>query len=53
MAEPEIERQVAAVAAQDEDRLAQFGYKQELKRDWVCVHTHLCSGHTLEARETD
>jgi len=41
MAEPEIERQVAAVAAQDEDRLAQFGYKQELKRDWVCVHTHL------------
>jgi hypothetical protein len=23
---------------QDEDRLAQFGYKQELKRDWGLTH---------------
>ena len=33
----EIERQAPNphVAVQDEDRLAQFGYEQELKRDWV------------------
>lgn len=39
MAELEIERQTSSsnnVAAHDEDRLAQFGYKQELQRDWVC-----------------
>lgn len=39
MAEPEIERQTSNTAeAQDEDRLAQFGYKQELKRDWGLAH---------------
>ncbi|KAI8948842.1 amino acid/polyamine transporter I [Xylaria longipes] len=39
MAEPEIERQASnTAAAQDEDRLAQFGYKQELKRDWGLAH---------------
>jgi amino acid transporter len=27
-----------AVQAADEDRLAQFGYKQELKRDWGLAH---------------
>lgn len=37
MASLEIERQASNRApAQDEDRLAQFGYKQELNRDWVC-----------------
>ncbi|KAI1737974.1 amino acid/polyamine transporter I [Xylaria scruposa] len=40
MAELEIERQASntAATAQDEDRLAQFGYKQELKRDWGLAH---------------
>ncbi|KAI0454947.1 amino acid/polyamine transporter I [Xylaria acuta] len=39
MAELEIERQASNTAeAQDEDRLAQFGYKQELKRDWGLAH---------------
>ncbi|KAI1747809.1 amino acid/polyamine transporter I [Xylaria castorea] len=39
MAEMEIERQASNTAvAQDEDRLAQFGYKQELKRDWGLSH---------------
>ncbi|KAI0390559.1 amino acid/polyamine transporter I [Xylariaceae sp. FL0594] len=38
MEELEIERQTSGVAAQDEDRLAQFGYKQELKRDWGLAH---------------
>lgn len=37
-----IERQpsATAVAAQghDEDRLAQFGYEQELRRDWGLAH---------------
>ncbi|KAI1420750.1 amino acid/polyamine transporter I [Xylaria sp. FL1777] len=35
----EIERQASnTVAVQDEDRLAQFGYEQELKRDWGLAH---------------
>ncbi|TGJ80769.1 hypothetical protein E0Z10_g7979 [Xylaria hypoxylon] len=39
MASVEIERQASnTVAVQDEDRLAQFGYKQELKRDWGLAH---------------
>ncbi|KAI1196948.1 amino acid/polyamine transporter I [Nemania serpens] len=42
MAELEIERQTSSssnnVTAHDEDRLAQFGYKQELKRDWGLAH---------------
>lgn len=27
-----------SVKVQDEDRLAQLGYKQELKRDWSMMH---------------
>ena len=27
-----------SVKVQDEDRLAQLGYKQELKRDWSMLH---------------
>ncbi|KAJ8125159.1 hypothetical protein O1611_g8480 [Lasiodiplodia mahajangana] len=39
MADLEIERQTTnTVPVQDEDRLAQFGYKQELKRDWGLAH---------------
>ncbi|KAI1151001.1 amino acid/polyamine transporter I [Nemania diffusa] len=39
MASLEIERQASNRApAQDEDRLAQFGYKQELNRDWGLSH---------------
>ncbi|GAP91219.1 putative APC amino acid permease [Rosellinia necatrix] len=39
MAELEIEPATSNnVAVQDEDRLAQFGYKQELKRDWGLAH---------------
>ncbi|KAK3934766.1 amino-acid permease BAT1 [Diplogelasinospora grovesii] len=37
--EPAIERRTSnRVEEQDEDRLAQFGYKQELKRDWGLAH---------------
>lgn len=37
--EPAIERRTSnPVADQDEDRLAQFGYKQELERDWGLMH---------------
>ncbi|KAI1322142.1 amino acid/polyamine transporter I [Xylariaceae sp. FL0255] len=40
---PEMERQASrashpSVQAQDEDRLAQFGYEQELKRNWGLAH---------------
>jgi hypothetical protein len=41
MAEPAVERRPSAHgvdAEADEDRLAQFGYKQELKRDWGLAH---------------
>lgn len=39
MAEPTTERRTASVADEvDENRLAQFGYKQELKRDWGLMH---------------
>jgi hypothetical protein len=39
MAEPAVERRASAPGAEaDEDRLAQFGYKQELKRDWGLAH---------------
>ncbi|KAI0967129.1 amino acid/polyamine transporter I [Xylaria arbuscula] len=35
----EIERQASnTVEVQDENRLAQFGYEQELKRDWGLAH---------------
>jgi hypothetical protein len=37
--EPEIERRPSgSVMEGDEDRLAQFGYKQELRRDWGLAH---------------
>lgn len=37
--EPVAERPPANTAEeQDEKRLAQFGYKQELKRDWGLAH---------------
>jgi hypothetical protein len=39
MAEPEVERRTSnLVDEKDEGRLAQFGYKQELKRDWSLAH---------------
>src|SRR4051812_37470280 len=35
MAEPEVERRASTSGDEaEEERLAQFGYKQELKRDW-------------------
>ncbi|KAI1823370.1 amino acid/polyamine transporter I [Xylaria intraflava] len=36
MAEPVVESNT--ITAKDEERLAQFGYKQELKRDWGLAH---------------
>ena len=36
--EPPSERRQSAVEEQDEGRLAQFGYKQELRRDWGLAH---------------
>lgn len=39
MAEPAVEQKPTARGPEaDEDRLAQFGYKQELKRDWGLAH---------------
>jgi hypothetical protein len=39
MAEPAVERRTSeGDAVADEGRLAQFGYKQELKRDWSLSH---------------
>ncbi|KAF3760458.1 amino acid transporter [Cryphonectria parasitica EP155] len=39
MAEPAVERRTSNPGQEhDEDRLAQFGYKQELKRDWGLAH---------------
>lgn len=39
MAEPKVEQRTASIeAVADEGRLAQFGYKQELKRDWGLAH---------------
>ena len=35
--DPAVEQRMSDTDERDEDRLAQFGYKQELKRDWgVC-----------------
>jgi len=31
-------KETGAPATNDENRLAQFGYKQELKRDWGVAH---------------
>lgn len=33
-----VERRLSNRDEGDEDRLAQFGYKQELKRDWGLAH---------------
>jgi len=41
MGQPEADvkrRALSAVDDQDESRLAQFGYKQELRRDWGLAH---------------
>src|SRR5689334_10084774 len=39
MAEPAVERRASTSGDEaDEGRLAQFGYKQELKRDWGLAH---------------
>jgi hypothetical protein len=36
--DPPVERRPSDTEGGDEDRLAQFGYKQELKRDWGLAH---------------
>jgi len=36
--DPAVERRASDTEEGDEDRLAQFGYKQELKRDWGLAH---------------
>lgn len=37
--EPAVERRTSnSDEERDENRLAQFGYKQELKRDWGLAH---------------
>ena len=41
MAEPDQplpERRHSTVEEQDEEELAEFGYKQELRRDWGLMH---------------
>lgn len=38
MAEPAVERRYSSSDERDETRLAQFGYKQELRRDWGLAH---------------
>jgi hypothetical protein len=40
MADPEhaIQRHASTVQEQDEEVLAEFGYKQELRRDWGLMH---------------
>lgn len=35
---PSLERQLSNKDERDEDRLAQFGYQQELRRDWGLAH---------------
>jgi hypothetical protein len=32
------ERRLSAVDVKDENRLAELGYKQELRRDWTVMH---------------
>ena len=32
------ERRLSAVDIKDENRLAELGYKQELRRDWTVMH---------------
>ncbi len=36
--DPAVEQRASDKEEGDEDRLAQFGYKQELKRDWGLAH---------------
>ena len=36
--DPAVEQRASDTEEGDEDRLAQFGYKQELKRDWGLAH---------------
>lgn len=40
MADPEhtLQRHASTVEEQDEEELGQFGYKQELRRDWGLMH---------------
>lgn len=38
---------------QDEDRLAQLGYKQELKRDWTMMHNFGVSFSIIVSRVID
>jgi hypothetical protein len=38
MEEPPIERTISKGEVRDEEELAEFGYKQELKRDWGLTH---------------
>jgi hypothetical protein len=39
MEERQVERRASnAVEEAEEERLAQFGYKQELRRDWSLMH---------------
>lgn len=36
--EPVVERTISRAEVKDEEVLAEFGYKQELKRDWGLTH---------------
>lgn len=36
--EPVVERRTSRVEEKDEEVLAEFGYKQELRRDWGLTH---------------
>jgi hypothetical protein len=38
MADQELGRRRSTVEEQDEEELAEFGYKQELRRDWGLMH---------------
>jgi hypothetical protein len=38
MEDPPVERTTSRLNTNDEDLLAEFGYKQELKRDWGLMH---------------
>jgi hypothetical protein len=38
MASADTERAAHGIEERDEGRLAQFGYKQELRRDWGLAH---------------
>jgi hypothetical protein len=38
MEDPPVERSTSRVEIKDEEELAEFGYKQELRRDWGLMH---------------